>query len=62
MLQTYFVRKAWINYFIVVDYKSEEKLSTSELSTPLKEEENDLFITVFGGYHLGYIPGASRVE
>ncbi|KFY96556.1 hypothetical protein V500_02410 [Pseudogymnoascus sp. VKM F-4518 (FW-2643)] len=49
-LQTYFVGKGRIDYFVVVDNKKEEKLNTRELSKPLKEEEKALFIKLEEDY------------
>ncbi|KFZ24597.1 hypothetical protein V502_00922, partial [Pseudogymnoascus sp. VKM F-4520 (FW-2644)] len=49
-LQTYFVGRGRVKYFVVVDNKKLGKLNTSELSTALKEEEKELFIKLEDDY------------
>ena len=52
MLQTYFVRKGRIDYFVVVDNMNKENSSTSLVpATPLKEEEKDLFAKLASDCH-----------
>ncbi|KFZ15841.1 hypothetical protein V501_02521, partial [Pseudogymnoascus sp. VKM F-4519 (FW-2642)] len=49
-LQTYFVGRGRVKYFVVVDNKNEEKINILELSTPLKKEEKALFIKLEKDY------------
>ncbi|KFZ04211.1 hypothetical protein V501_09223 [Pseudogymnoascus sp. VKM F-4519 (FW-2642)] len=50
MLQTYFVGKGRIDYFVVVDNIIEKKLITLDSAALLKEEEKDLFIKLENDY------------
>ncbi|KFY96400.1 hypothetical protein V500_02461 [Pseudogymnoascus sp. VKM F-4518 (FW-2643)] len=50
MLQTYFVGKGRIDYFVVVDNIMEKNLITLDSAIPLKEEEKDLFIKLENDY------------